>query len=224
MGNRGLKAVQAPPQRLDGNRAKVSFAVPRDGHKADPAKANPTQIPVEPPQLTAQESPKDSRLAKNLLPALEKPKIHTEKRKVPPVEPETHQTMAEPPSKRAKRTDSPTIPDRNDAPKRPTDRDTRDSETRSSHRDRDRNPRGDHRQGPGRDERRYRSRSRERNDRRRDRSRSKERERLRDGLRERDGHGRRDRERSRSRSRDRYRSRRGNPSPFSFRVHMSNEF
>jgi hypothetical protein len=132
----------------------------------------------------------------------------TDKRKAPD-NPAHQQTMAEPPQKRAKRTDSSTMWGRNDARKVSVERDLRGVDTRPSERDRDRSHRSDQKQGAGLEERRYRSRSRDGNERRRDRSRSRDRERARDGLRQRDGHIRRERVRSRSRSRDRHRSRRG---------------
>lgn len=113
--------------------------------------------------------------------------------------------MAEPPSKRAKRTDSSIMWDRNERP--PRDAPPRDRKDKRDDRDRDRTN--------GHDDRRHRSRSR---DKRRERSRSRERER--DGGRDRrdkDRHGdrggrevrdRKGRDRTRSRSRSRSRDRR----------------
>ncbi|KZF21382.1 DUF1777-domain-containing protein [Xylona heveae TC161] len=102
--------------------------------------------------------------------------------------------MAEPPSKRSRRTDSTAMWDRNDSgPKR--DRDL-------SSRDRDRDERDNVR------DRRYRSRSRDRYERRRERSASRERY----GGRGRDAPSNRDvRTRDRSLSRERLRSRRDEP-------------
>ena len=122
-------------------------------------------------------------------------------------------TMAEPPAKRAKRTDSSAMWDRNERPSRPpADREMKDSATGRDRRgDRDR----DRERGYGRDDRRHRSRSRDRVEKRRERSRSREHDggRYRNGdkgreSREaRDGRDRRDRERSTSR--ERHRPRRG---------------
>lgn len=118
--------------------------------------------------------------------------------------------MAEPPVKRARRTDSSTMWDMNDKRRHSSEPDS-DYE-RPSRREppaRDDGPRNG-----VRDDRRYRSRSRERAERRRERSRSRDRrdrDRDRDGRRDRDKdrdrRGARDRERSTSR--DRYYDRRG---------------
>ncbi|PGH09952.1 hypothetical protein AJ79_05568 [Helicocarpus griseus UAMH5409] len=130
--------------------------------------------------------------------------------------------MAEPPAKRARRTDSSTMWDMNDTKPRASDRDSKDIDGGISRRE----PlpaREDLKRGSAsRDERRQRSRSRdggkerERDDRRRvrsrsrdgrrERSRSKERrERVRErGDRERDRDSRRDRDRDRSLSKERY--------------------
>jgi len=100
--------------------------------------------------------------------------------------------MAEPPAKRARRTDSTAMWDRNERSSRPpTDREhDRDVKAPAASRDR-------------RDERdrRYRSRSRERAEKRRERSRSRERdgERHREGDRGRDDRGARERDRPRPR-------------------------
>lgn len=105
--------------------------------------------------------------------------------------------MAEPPSKRTKRTDSAALWDKTDGSGRDHDRDSREPDRKPIDRERH----GDHgRRASGRDERRYRSRSREIAERRRDRSRSRER------TNHRGRHGRRERDRSRSRSRDRDRN------------------
>ncbi|KAL1998034.1 hypothetical protein VTN02DRAFT_150 [Thermoascus thermophilus] len=123
--------------------------------------------------------------------------------------------MAEPPVKRARRTDSSAMWDMNDKRRHSSEPDS-DYE-RPSRREppaRDDGPRNG-----VRDDRRYRSRSRERAERRRERSRSRDR---RDRDRDRDRDGRRDRDkdrdrrgardRERSTSRDRYYDRRGYPS------------
>ena len=118
--------------------------------------------------------------------------------------------MAEPPAKRAKRTDSSTMWDRNSS--RATDLEHKartvneSGSTREKRDDRDRYY--------VREERRHRSRSKDRGEKRRDRSRSRERdrERNRDGGRHRKGDRGDDRDkkdRKRSTSRERHRSRRG---------------
>lgn len=112
-------------------------------------------------------------------------------------------TMAEPPAKRAKRTDSSAMWDRNERPSRPpVDRDTKDA---ASGRDRPENRDGDRDRGQVRDDRRHRSRSRDRVEKRRERSRSRARDggRYRNGDKGRDGRDRRDRERTTSRERRR---------------------
>ncbi|KAI9813805.1 MAG: hypothetical protein M1827_003595 [Pycnora praestabilis] len=116
--------------------------------------------------------------------------------------------MAEPPLKRARRTDSSAMWDRNDDSAKSAGQGTpRDMNSISSERDRGGRDEGGRRNG-ARDDRRYRSRSRERIDRRRERSRSGDRQK--GTTRERDGHGGRDRKgRERSLSRDRHRPRKG---------------
>lgn len=142
--------------------------------------------------------------------------------------------MAEPPAKRAKRTDSSAMWDRNS--KRSTDSEHKPRSTneaggvREKRGDRERpdeKERRDERdRHHGRDDRRHRSRSRDRTEKRRERSRSRERERDRDRAgrskrsrsRDRDGgkhksgergEDRDKRDRRRSTSRERHRSRRG---------------
>ena len=133
--------------------------------------------------------------------------------------------MDEPPAKRAKRTDSSAMWDKDDQSPRALERHTprkasKDPASRSDRRD-------DRPKVNGRDERRHRSRSRERIGKRRERSRSRDRdvgryrngdrgrdvgerrERDKDRDRDRDRNGDRHRDRDRSTSRDRQRSRRG---------------
>ncbi|MCJ1299636.1 hypothetical protein MMC08_002428, partial [Hypocenomyce scalaris] len=127
--------------------------------------------------------------------------------------------MAEPPAKRAKRTDSSAMWDRNERPsKPPTDREMKDAvggRDRREDRDRDRD------RAHVRDDRRYRSRSRDRAEKRRERSRSREHEggrRYRNGDKGHDGTDRRDRrDHERTTSRDRHRPRRDDPPPRSDR-------
>ncbi|KAK2751814.1 hypothetical protein FQN55_009257 [Onygenales sp. PD_40] len=119
---------------------------------------------------------------------------------------------AEPPAKRARRTDSSAMWEMNDHPSRPApaERASKDIDTTSR---RDIPVKEDIKRNiASRDDHRQRSPSRDRDDRRRDRSRSRDRRnrgRGRDGRREgdRDGRGGRDRDRDRSLSRDRYRGR-----------------
>jgi U4/U6.U5 tri-snRNP-associated protein 3 len=123
--------------------------------------------------------------------------------------------MEEPPAKRARRTDSSAMWERNDtsatSSPRPHD-DDRDLRHKGSERD-DKRRDGDHRR---------RSTSRDRNDRKRDRSRSpvrpdrdrdrdktRDRDRVRDTGRDRDREGRSRRDHDRSRSRDRHRGSKG---------------
>ena len=134
--------------------------------------------------------------------------------------------MAEQPAKRARRTDSAAMWEKNEStvasiPKRPSE-DSRNS----NHKDPERESLLDKRRNDERkDDRRRRSRSRERDQSRRERSRSKERpskgrdrdrdrDRVRDDRRDRDrvrdrGHGGSRREQERSRSPDRYGSSKG---------------
>lgn len=132
--------------------------------------------------------------------------------------------MAEPPAKRAKRTDSSAMWDRNDRPSRPlVERDVKDAapgrerrEDRDRDRDRlrdgDRDRNRDRDRQHDRDDRRHWSRSRDKAVKRRERSRSQQH----DGGRHTNGDkgrearvGRDRRDRERSMSRDRHRSRRG---------------
>ena len=115
-------------------------------------------------------------------------------------------SMAEPPAKRIKRTDSSAMWDRNSRSSRPADSDQKARSSKDTISTRDK--RDDRERYHGREDRRHRSRSRDRNDRRRDPSRSRDR----DGGRHRDGErgAKQDRrERDRSISRERHRSRRG---------------
>lgn len=115
-----------------------------------------------------------------------------------------NQSMAEPPAKRAKRTDSSAMWERNSS--RATDTDRKYSSTKETRNGRDR--RDDRDRDHRREDGRRRSRSRDRTDKRRDRSRSRER----DGGRHRNGErgGEEDRrDRERTTSRERHRPRRG---------------
>lgn len=138
-------------------------------------------------------------------------------------------TMAEPPAKRAKRTDSSAMWDRNSVRGAEVEDRSRSNEGMNDRRDR-RDKRDERSRHHGRDDRRYRSRSRD-VEKRRERSHSREKEKngnrdsTRRRSRSRDRHRTRDRsddrdrrDRKRSTSRDRHRSRRGksimNPSLF----------
>lgn len=113
-------------------------------------------------------------------------------------------TMAEPPAKRAKRTDSSAMWDRNERP--PRDAPARDRKDKRDDRDRTNGHDDRHRRSRSRDKRRERSRSRERErDGGRDR-RDRDRRGERGG---RDVRDRKGRDRTRSRSRSRSRERRG---------------
>ena len=114
------------------------------------------------------------------------------------------QNMAEPPAKRAKRTDSSAMWERNSS--RPSDPDHRYSASKGTTNGRERRDEKDRYQG--REDVKRRSRSRDRGEKRRDRSRSRDR----DGGRYRKGERNRERDRrdrERSTSRERHRSRRG---------------
>ncbi len=109
--------------------------------------------------------------------------------------------MAEPPSKRAKRTDSSTMWERNNTKSRG------DSQQGTGASERSRGGRDEGRKRHDRDDRRNRSRSPNKGDRRRERSRSRDRNAGRASTGGRDGGDRKVRERSTSR--DRHRSRKG---------------
>lgn len=121
----------------------------------------------------------------------------TQKQKVADSQPavKSLHTMAEPPAKRTKRTDSSALWDRNSArgaEAEPKSRSNEDMDDRRDKRDR----RDERNRQHGREDRRHRSRSRD-VEKRRERSRS----------REKDKSGNKDSTRRRSRSRDRYRNR-----------------
>ncbi|PGH17264.1 hypothetical protein AJ80_04906 [Polytolypa hystricis UAMH7299] len=114
--------------------------------------------------------------------------------------------MAEPPAKRARRTDSSAMWDMNERSSRPG---SRGGEHVDGPLKRDIPGKEDFkRSNPPREDRRPRSRSRDRDDRRRDRSRSRDRKSRRSSRDGRRGGGRGERERERSMSRDRGHSRR----------------
>jgi U4/U6.U5 tri-snRNP-associated protein 3 len=129
--------------------------------------------------------------------------------------------MEEPPAKRARRTDSSAMWERNDtsatSSPRPHD-DDRDLRHKGSERD-DKRRDGDHRRRSTsrdrNDRKRDRSRSPVRSDRDRDRDKNRDRDRVRDTGRDRDREGRSRRDHDRSRSRDRHRGSKGVHNPLS---------
>lgn len=191
------EAVAVPPEDVDPLH-----------HKREASLAKAHELSKSAPGVTAPTDPVSKRLQSGATPkAIRNPQQLGSS----PVLRES-KNMAEPPAKRAKRTDSSAMWDRNERPPRPPlDRDTKDAASgrdRRDDRDRDR----DRDRGQGRDDRRHRSRSRNRVEKRRERSRSRERDggRSRNGDKGRDGGNRKDRERSTSR--ERHRPRRGRSS------------
>ena len=127
----------------------------------------------------------------------------------------TDNNMEEPPAKRARRTDSSAMWERNDtsatSSPRPHD-DDRDSRHKGSERDDKRRDGNHRRRSTSRDRnnrKRDRSRSPVRSDRDRDRDKNRDRDRVRDIGRDRDREGRSRRDPDRSRSRDRHRGSKG---------------
>lgn len=129
----------------------------------------------------------------------------------PRVQPQTKASMAEPPAKRARRTDSAAMWDGNHRDAKAPEREPKDHKGRGS--ERDRGGRRDGTRTHGREDRRHRSRSGGGGDRRRLRSRSRDRGETRSRGGERDNkegrEGRERRDRERTASRERHRSRRG---------------
>lgn len=196
------EALDVPPEN-----AVTADALTRK-RKAPPAKAYELSKKNAPVITTPTES-----ILKNFQSGAAPKAVHSPQRSGSGALARESKTMTEPPAKRAKRTDSSAMWDRNERPSRPpVDRDMKDAASgRDRREDRDR----DRERGHGRDDRRHRSRSRDRIEKRRERSRSRENDggRYRNGdkgreSREaRDGRDRRDRERSTSK--ERHRSRRG---------------